>query len=186
MNRKRPSKLSRNFFRFTLVLGFLINVFRHNLPIAWIGLELNLLSFIPLAAYCKHSFTPDEDGLWYLITQALGTAILLVPITCYFLPIPILYFILIISLILKLGATPVRYLLPIIGENGILACLHKITPLHFISTLLNLEPFSPAIILISVASRFLPNLIGRSDTTGVMIPAVMIPALFLDLFLFLF
>ena len=156
-------------FLFTLVLGIFISVSRSNWLSAWIGLELNLLSFIPLVASSKNVYT-SEGSLLYFIIQALGSATLLVPVTCYFLPISILYFILTISLILKTGAAPLHFWFPPVIQSIsltqciILISLQKIAPLNLLSTLLDLETIGLPILLISIASRLVGSLGGLNQT----------------------
>lgn len=111
----------------------------------WIGLEINLLSFIPLIIRSKNLFS-SESSLKYFLTQALASAIFLFSIILLYLFInykmDLLYFrnILISStIILKIGAAPFHFWFPRVIEglnwqsNLLLITWQKIAPLIILS-----------------------------------------------------
>jgi len=128
---------------------------------AWIGLEINLLSFIPLIIR-PNNLISSESSLKYFLTQALASIIFL------FIVILILslnninefikiYINLIISssLIIKIGAAPFHFWFPGVIEglswniNLILITWQKIAPLMILSYCLNFN-FLYFIIVISI------------------------------------
>jgi len=89
----------------------------------WIGLEINLLSIIPLIRRTKNIIA-SEAALKYFITQALASTLLLFSIIILSLNLPYnfninLYFSLILntSLLTKIGAAPFHFWFPEIIEG---------------------------------------------------------------------
>lgn len=99
---------------------------------AWIGLELNLLSFIPLISTWSKTI---NRALKYILTQAFASLILLLII----LNIKILFWALPLALLLKLGAAPLHFWLPTVVQglswelNLVLLTIQKIAPLYLLS-----------------------------------------------------
>nr|QIV24536.1 NADH dehydrogenase subunit 2 [Olethrius laevipennis] len=69
-------KFYKIMFSTTLILGTLIAVSSYSWLSMWIGLEINLLSLIPLLSDPNNSY-PSESALKYFITQALASTIFL-------------------------------------------------------------------------------------------------------------
>nr|AVN67766.1 NADH dehydrogenase subunit 2 [Periplaneta australasiae] len=148
----------------TLVSGMLISVSSNSWLGAWIGLEINLLSFIPLMSTNKNMYT-TEASMKYFIVQALASSTLLFLIISKSL-IEELYMMfsnnymtaMIINtpLLLKGGAAPFHWWFPSIMEGlswsncFILMTIQKIAPLMLISYSLNMGMFMWIIILMSV------------------------------------
>nr|QWB85922.1 NADH dehydrogenase subunit 2 [Glenea licenti] len=69
-----------NFYKLmflsTLIIGTLIAISSYSWFSMWMGLEINLLSIIPLMSDSKNLY-PSESALKYFITQALASSILL-------------------------------------------------------------------------------------------------------------
>ncbi|YP_010419957.1 NADH dehydrogenase subunit 2 (mitochondrion) [Anopheles nili] len=140
-------KISNNIFLITLVFGTLMTISSNSWLGAWMGLEINLLSFIPLMNDNKKNLLTSESSLKYFLTQAFASSILLFGI------IMLMFFynsnmtmyhsmneILILStLLLKSGAAPFHFWFPEVMEglswiNGlILMTWQKIAPLMLIS-----------------------------------------------------
>nr|AVN68055.1 NADH dehydrogenase subunit 2 [Polyzosteria viridissima] len=148
----------------TLVGGTLISISSSSWLGAWIGLEINLLSFIPLMSDNKNIYT-TEASMKYFIVQALASSILLFliisksmieemytmfnsPTTSMMMNTPLL---------LKSGAAPFHWWFPSIMEGlswnncFILMTLQKIAPLMLISYSMNMTMFLSMVILMSVA-----------------------------------
>nr|QIV24588.1 NADH dehydrogenase subunit 2 [Bifidoprionus rufus] len=70
------TKFYKILFFSTLIFGTLIAISSYSWMSMWIGLEVNLLSIIPLLKDNKNLY-PSESALKYFITQALASAILL-------------------------------------------------------------------------------------------------------------
>lgn len=141
---------------------------------AWIGLELNILSFVPLIIEQKNSST-NEFALKYFLVQVLASSlfiILCLTNTFLFFSFSIfssqIFNFLVIPLIIKLGAAPFQtwFIILINSLNWwkalLLATWQKIAPL-FILTYLNLRSIILTIIIL--ISLFTGSLGGFSQTT---------------------
>nr|YP_010621032.1 NADH dehydrogenase subunit 2 [Periplaneta svenhedini]WAX39415.1 NADH dehydrogenase subunit 2 [Periplaneta svenhedini] len=149
----------------TLMSGVLISISSNSWLGAWIGLEINLLSFIPLMSTNKNMYT-TEASMKYFIVQALASSTLLFLIISKSM-IEELYMMssnnnylmsMIIStpLLLKSGAAPFHWWFPSIMEGlswnncFILMTIQKIAPLMLISYSLKMNVFMWTIIMMSV------------------------------------
>ena len=109
----------------------------NNWWLAWLGMELNLLGFISFVS----KYYNNESVFKYFIIQSLGSIILL----SSFISVDINYFLfnrlILIALLLKLGASPFHFWLPVIVEyfNSfqlfIILTWQKIAPLILIISL---------------------------------------------------
>nr|YP_009648522.1 NADH dehydrogenase subunit 2 [Micromus angulatus]QCE31813.1 NADH dehydrogenase subunit 2 [Micromus angulatus] len=137
------NKTSLIFFS-TLVLGTLISISSNSWLGAWMGLEINLLSFIPLVIKLNNSLS-TESALKYFLTQALASSILLFSIIMFFLTknnflLEKMNFIWILnfSLLMKMGAAPFHFWFPEMMEglswmtSLILMTWQKIAPMILI------------------------------------------------------
>ena len=146
------SKPYSYLFISTLVLGIFVSLSSSNWLIIWIGLELNLYSFIPLLSLSKIN-QEKEARIKYFLAQALASAILLFSTLLY--PFSHLRkFILISALFIKLGIAPFHFWFPPV-INGIswpicwaLTTIQKISPLMLtiINTKISLYPILIVII----------------------------------------
>nr|YP_009162818.1 NADH dehydrogenase subunit 2 [Bactrocera zonata]AKG49726.1 NADH dehydrogenase subunit 2 [Bactrocera zonata] len=132
-------------FFFILMTGTLITVSSNSWLGAWMGLEINLLSFIPLMN--SNNLTSTEASLKYFLTQAMASAVLLFAIMMTYLNnYPIIQenssysnLMIISSLLLKSGAAPFHFWFPNVMEglswmNALtLMTWQKIAPLMLIS-----------------------------------------------------
>nr|AVN67256.1 NADH dehydrogenase subunit 2 [Platyzosteria sp. AUS3] len=147
----------------TLMSGTLISISSNSWLGAWMGLEINLLSFIPLMNDNKNIYT-TEASMKYFIVQALASSTLLFLIISKSM-IEELYMmylsfmtsmIMTTPLLLKGGAAPFHWWFPSIMEGlswnncFILMTVQKIAPLMLISYSLNVGVFMSMIILMSV------------------------------------
>nr|YP_010443297.1 NADH dehydrogenase subunit 2 [Apogonia splendida]UTE83825.1 NADH dehydrogenase subunit 2 [Apogonia splendida] len=112
-------------FMFTsfLMLGTLISISSYSWMSMWMGLEINLLSIIPLMNSTKNMMA-SEAALKYFITQTIASTILM--FTIIILSIEFMYnlnmnfyisLILNTSLFLKMGAAPFHFWFPEIIEG---------------------------------------------------------------------
>lgn len=156
---------TRLLFYITLISGTLISISSTSWIGAWLGLEINLLSFIPLISNINNQFA-TEAALKYFLTQALASSILLFRVITLRLNTHITFnnfhdnlpLITVTSstLLLKIGAAPFHFWFPGVIEgldwfNGlILMTWQKIAPLILVSYVLIPNPFSFSIIVISI------------------------------------
>nr|APX40798.1 NADH dehydrogenase subunit 2 [Phyllotreta tetrastigma] len=143
------------FFNLILI-GILISVSAYSWLSMWMGLEINLLSIIPLFKNNKNIF-PAEACLKYFITQAMASIILLFSIIHSFNFISLSNLsmnLLNIALLTKLGAAPFHFWFPEVSEglnwinNIILMTIQKIAPL----ILLMYNSMTSKLILLSIIS----------------------------------
>nr|QLY90240.1 NADH dehydrogenase subunit 2 [Simulium lundstromi] len=156
--------LSNYLFMMTLVSGTLISISSNSWLGAWIGLEINLLSFIPLMMDTNNLLS-TEASLKYFLTQALASAIFLFSSILFILQLNIfsmitinsnfITLIILSSLLLKSGAAPFHFWFPGVMEglnwwnNLILMTWQKIAPLMLTSYCLNFN-FLFNIIILSI------------------------------------
>nr|AVI25205.1 NADH dehydrogenase subunit 2 [Phyllomimus sp. YH-2018] len=166
-----PLNPSNCLFITTLIMGTLISVSSNSWLGVWSGLEINLLSFIPLIAHSKNSLS-TEASLKYFLIQALASSILL--FSCILMQLTTTmnllnyqeWFILILisALLLKMGAAPFHFWFPGTMEglswlnNLILMTWQKIAPLMLLSYLIKFNLFTLLIILLSIITGSLGGL----------------------------
>nr|YP_009776971.1 NADH dehydrogenase subunit 2 [Mansonia uniformis]QJA27625.1 NADH dehydrogenase subunit 2 [Mansonia uniformis] len=154
-------KISNNIFFIMLIFGSLITISSNSWFGAWMGLEINLLSFIPLMNEGKKNLMTSESSLKYFLIQAFASSILLFSVILIFMFFDnnwISYYnineIMITStLALKSGMAPFHFWFPGVMEgiswiNGlILMTWQKIAPMMLISYNMNYIFFLYLIIL---------------------------------------
>nr|YP_010454756.1 NADH dehydrogenase subunit 2 [Paegniodes cupulatus]QZZ23945.1 NADH dehydrogenase subunit 2 [Paegniodes cupulatus] len=155
---------TRILFYTTLFMGTIITISSSSWLGAWMGLEINLLSFIPLMSNKNNQFA-TEAALKYFLVQALASAFLLFGVICLSLYTQFTFsqfaafipfnHIISSALMLKMGAAPFHFWFPGVMEglnwiNGlILMTWQKIAPLVLISYTLYSNLFTFSIILLS-------------------------------------
>jgi len=145
-------------FLFTIILGTILTFISNNWWMAWLGMELNLLGFISFTS----KYYNNESIFKYFIVQSLSSIVLL----RRFISIDMNYFffnrLILIALILKLGASPLHFWLPLVVEylNNIQLLIvltwQKIAPLILIIRL----PFNK-IVFVRLIFRLLVGSIGN-------------------------
>nr|QXM16909.1 NADH dehydrogenase subunit 2 [Neoneuromus maclachlani] len=137
---------SKMIFFICLISGTLITISSNSWLGAWMGLEINLLCFIPLMSSTKNLIS-NESALKYFLAQALASSILLFSIismsleegTFFFNKINLTQIMLNSALLLKLGAAPFHFWFPSVMEglnwfnSLILMTWQKIAPIILIS-----------------------------------------------------
>lgn len=149
------------FFFFTLISGSLLSISSSSWFGAWLGLELNLLSFIPLISVKITSYL-SESAIKYFLIQALASTILIISSSLYIMSPDLSYSLILFPLLLKLGAAPFHYWFPQVTEGLIwpqaiiLLTIQKLAPIFLISYL-TFNSYTNAVIL---TSSMLSALIG--------------------------
>nr|YP_010999333.1 NADH dehydrogenase subunit 2 [Cricotopus trifascia]WPM93179.1 NADH dehydrogenase subunit 2 [Cricotopus trifascia] len=145
----------KNSYKFlfinSMVLGTVITVSATSWLSMWMGLEINLLSFIPLMMSSKNLFS-SESSLKYFLTQALASSIFLFSIILLYLFLNLkmnmmnFNFMLISStMLLKSGAAPFHFWFPSVMEglnwqsSFLLMTWQKIAPLMVLSYVINMN-----------------------------------------------
>nr|QBF01216.1 NADH dehydrogenase subunit 2 [Stegana tongi] len=137
---------SKILFMIIVAMGSLITINSNSWLGAWMGLEINLLSFIPLMSD-NNNLISTEATLKYFLVQAMASTVLLFAIILSMMKNNINYeinmshisMIMLSSLLLKSGAAPFHFWFPNIMEGlSWMNCLllmtwQKIAPLMLIS-----------------------------------------------------
>jgi len=157
-----PSNSTKILLLITLVRGILVSVSSNSWLGAWIGLEINLISFIPLISNVKNIYN-TEASLKYFIVQVLASATLLFIVVMKTITEDLFSFdrsqytpiIICTPLLLKSGAAPLHWWFPGVMEGlrwencALLITIQKAAPLMLISYLIEINTFTLRIIVIS-------------------------------------
>nr|UPL65559.1 NADH dehydrogenase subunit 2 [Dicranocephalus sp.] len=136
---------SKILFSIILFLSTLVTMSANNWIGMWMGLEMNLMAFIPLISKNKEK-NSSQAMMIYFLTQSIGSIILLFSILMSSLLtisplINNMISLVMISLFIKLGAAPFHFWLPEMMSNlkwietSILMTWQKIAPLIILSNL---------------------------------------------------
>nr|WMY23949.1 NADH dehydrogenase subunit 2 [Eutermellus aquilinus] len=157
-----PNNSTKILLLTTLVGGMLVSVSSNSWFGAWMGLEINLMSFIPLMSNIKNMYN-TEASLKYFIVQALASATLLFMVVMKTLTEDLFTFegnmytpmIICTPLLLKSGAAPLHWWFPGVMEGlswencALLMTVQKAAPLMLLSYLIEMNIFTLSIILLS-------------------------------------
>nr|AXS65521.1 NADH dehydrogenase subunit 2 [Laemophloeidae sp. KM-2017] len=151
-------KLSKFLFLNTLIAGTFITISAYSWFSMWLGLEINLLSIIPLLNSTKNSF-PSEAALKYFITQSMASTVIMFAIISLLFSKDIFEnnFSLILNsaILTKMGAAPFHFWFPEIIEglswmnSLIILTWQKIAPMILIFYFIELTNFFIFIIIVS-------------------------------------
>jgi len=155
-------------FLFTLFLGTTLSVSSSSWFGAWVGLELNLLSFIPLISSKNNQYS-SEAALKYFLIQALGSSLIILSASLSILSADLARTFLLISLLLKAGAAPFHFWFPTVIEGlswpqaVALITVQKVAPISLLSYVI---PSSPSFLIVSsiLLSAFVGAIGGLNQT----------------------
>nr|APD28350.1 NADH dehydrogenase subunit 2 [Chaceon sp. BZ-2016] len=145
--------ISSLLFMMSLLSGSILSISSTSWFAAWIGLELNFLSFIPLITTKMNSYL-SEAAIKYFLVQAMASTIIIMSSSLFMLAPNLSHTLILLSLILKLGAAPFHFWFPQIMEGlmwpqaMILMTIQKIAPM-FLMSYLNMSPILTNIIILS-------------------------------------
>nr|WPV76784.1 NADH dehydrogenase subunit 2 [Phlebotomus chinensis]WPV76810.1 NADH dehydrogenase subunit 2 [Phlebotomus chinensis]WPV76836.1 NADH dehydrogenase subunit 2 [Phlebotomus chinensis]WPV76849.1 NADH dehydrogenase subunit 2 [Phlebotomus chinensis] len=135
---------SKTLFMTTLIIGIIITISSNSWLSVWMGLEINLLSFIPLMTDESNLYS-NEASLKYFLTQAMASSLLLFSIIL-FLNYNLLNFnlwninfwtklsLINLTLLIKMGSAPFHFWFPSVMNclswfnNWLLMTIQKIAP----------------------------------------------------------
>nr|UGN61719.1 NADH dehydrogenase subunit 2 [Cryptocercus tazigouensis] len=157
-----PNNPTKILLMLTMMSGILISISSNSWIGAWMGLEINLMSFIPLMSNNKNIYT-TESSLKYFIIQAMSSSFLLFIITMKVLMKDMFtlendninMMIIMTPLLLKSGAAPFHWWFPSVMEGMswtnclLLMTTQKMAPMILISYMMKMNSFSSIIILTS-------------------------------------
>nr|YP_009542262.1 NADH dehydrogenase subunit 2 [Lasiommata deidamia]AYU56835.1 NADH dehydrogenase subunit 2 [Lasiommata deidamia] len=141
---------NKMFFLFTLFFSTLISISSNSWLGCWIGLEINLLSFIPIILN-PNNLLNSEATLKYFLTQSIASINFLFSIILSlflmknFLINNFISILINSSLLMKMGSTPFHFWFPNIMEGlswlscFILMTWQKITPMILLSYYFNMK-----------------------------------------------
>nr|UPX88564.1 NADH dehydrogenase subunit 2 [Palomena prasina] len=139
-------KKSNSLFIFTLIASTMITISSNNWISMWMGLELNMMSFIPLILQ-KSNKSSSEAAMIYFLIQSMSSIILLMMIMINMMKIPInkeiINCAITICILMKLGAAPFHKWMPeMMSKMKWINCLllmtwQKMAPLVMMSNLNN-------------------------------------------------
>nr|UBU97792.1 NADH dehydrogenase subunit 2 [Dardanus aspersus] len=157
-------------FMFTLVTGTLLSISSTSWFGAWIGLELNLLSFIPIMITMNDQYS-SEAALKYFLIQALGSSLVMTTVALMMLYNEQIYILLFSALALKLGAAPFHFWFPeVMSELSwpkaiILMTIQKVAPLFLLCYLASEELISKYFYAFALISAAMGALGGLNQTS---------------------
>nr|AQP28274.1 NADH dehydrogenase subunit 2 [Sinocapritermes sp. 1 TB-2017] len=157
-----PNNSTKVLLLITLVGGMLVSISSNSWLGAWMGLEINLMSFIPLMSNVKNMYN-TESSLKYFIVQVLASATLLFMVVMKTLTEDLFTFemnpytpmIICTPLLLKSGAAPLHWWFPGVMEGlswencALLMTVQKAAPMMLMSYLIEINVFTLSIILMS-------------------------------------
>nr|YP_009050375.1 NADH dehydrogenase subunit 2 [Carterocephalus silvicola]AIC09074.1 NADH dehydrogenase subunit 2 [Carterocephalus silvicola] len=139
---------NKMFFFFILIFSTLISISANSWMGCWVGLEINLLSFIPLINNCNNLLT-SEASLKYFLVQSIASINFLFSISLKMILLKnfemnfLLSILINSSMMMKMGSAPFHFWFPNIIEGMswlncfILMTWQKITPMILLSYYLN-------------------------------------------------
>ena len=166
---------SNFLFVIIIIIGTILSLSSSHWLTIWIGLELNLIGFLPLINI-KGKILEAEASMKYFIIQSIRSRVLIISSVIIYnsrlswysmFTDNITSNLIILSLILKLGGAPLHFWMPSITKQitwGILFIMltwQKLAPL-FILSLINSNQLT--LLLISVASTIIGRIIALNQT----------------------
>nr|AII02236.1 NADH dehydrogenase subunit 2 [Oegoconia novimundi] len=163
---------NKMFFLFMLMISTLISISSNSWFGCWIGLEINLLSFIPLIS-SSNNLLASEASLKYFLTQSIASINFLFSILIklilmknfemnYFLTIMINS-----SLLMKMGAAPFHFWFPIIMEGlSWFNCFFLMTWQKIIPLILMSYYFNKNFLIIIMSLNVIIGAIGGFNQTS--------------------
>nr|ASN66015.1 NADH dehydrogenase subunit 2 [Cicindela campestris] len=169
--------LYKMIFLSTLMMGTMISVSSITWLGTWMGLEINLLSFIPLMKEKNNSYA-SESSMKYFLVQALASAVFFFSIIMIsgmnfmnseiYMISDLILMIINSSLLLKMGAAPFHFWFPEIIEGMswinslILMTWQKIAPMMILSYSLKSSNF---ILMIIIMCSIIGSIGGLNQTS---------------------
>nr|WJJ67805.1 NADH dehydrogenase subunit 2 [Scathophaga stercoraria] len=162
---------SKMLFFCILIMGTLISISANSWLSAWMGLEINLLAFIPLMSDNKLMST--ESSLKYFLTQAMASSILLFAVILFMLNSDkmnsnfLMETMISSSLLLKMGSAPFHFWFPNVMEGLswmnvlVLMTWQKLAPIMLISYIF----IKPLMITSIILSSLVGALGGLNQTS---------------------
>nr|AWV83770.1 NADH dehydrogenase subunit 2 [Okanagana oregona] len=130
---------SSNLLFLTLMLmGILFSISSNNWLGCWMGIEINLISFIPIMMDSMSVYS-SESMIKYFIVQSMGSSLLFLSIIIGNVFIIFMEYFVIISLMIKIGCPPFHMWFPSVMDGlswmncFMLSTIQKLTPMVLLS-----------------------------------------------------
>nr|ABQ66260.1 NADH dehydrogenase subunit 2 [Aiolopus thalassinus tamulus] len=149
-------------FLSSMMMGTILSISSNSWLGIWMGLEINLLSIIPMLTDNKNMMT-NESAIKYFIIQAMASAMLLMSILLIQMKFMIWWekenipsMMILSSMMLKIGAAPFHFWLPeVMSSSSWMNCLllmtwQKIAPMMTMSYCMKMSMFTFTVIIISI------------------------------------
>nr|UPL66024.1 NADH dehydrogenase subunit 2 [Calacanthia angulosa] len=165
---------SKMLFMIMLLISTLIVISSNNWLSMWMGLEINLMAFIPILFKNKNNFS-SESCMMYFLVQTMGSIVLLMSILlCPMImmsPIMIndtMIAMMTISLMIKMGISPFHMWVPEIMEKMswnnclLMTTWQKIAPMTILSNIISIN----SLIMIPIILSTVMGAIGGLNQTS--------------------
>nr|WIW75303.1 NADH dehydrogenase subunit 2 [Mecostethus sp.] len=149
-------------FLSSLMMGSILSISSNSWLGIWMGLEINLLSIIPMLMNSKNMMI-NESAIKYFIIQAMASTMLLISILLIQMKYEMWWekenipsMMIASSMMLKIGAAPFHFWLPeVMSSSSWMNCLvlmtwQKMAPMMAMSYCIKMSIFTFAVIVISV------------------------------------
>nr|YP_009740862.1 NADH dehydrogenase subunit 2 [Bryodemella tuberculata diluta]QID03837.1 NADH dehydrogenase subunit 2 [Angaracris barabensis]QID03876.1 NADH dehydrogenase subunit 2 [Bryodemella tuberculata diluta] len=149
-------------FLSSLMMGTILSISSNNWLGIWMGLEINLLSIIPLLTNNKNMMI-NESSIKYFIIQVMPSTMLLISILLIQMKYMIWWekenipsMMIMSSMMMKMGAAPFHFWLPeVMGSTSWMNCLilltwQKIAPMMTLSYCIKMSSFTFTVILMGI------------------------------------
>nr|YP_009754529.1 NADH dehydrogenase subunit 2 [Myrmus lateralis]QIN90637.1 NADH dehydrogenase subunit 2 [Myrmus lateralis] len=153
--------MTKLFFLFIMMLSTMITISSMNWLGMWVGLEINLMTYIPFISKSKNKAS-SKAMMIYFLTQSIGSILMLFSILMNFMlymsPLYIenlITMMVMVSVLIKLGAAPFHLWLPEMMSNlnwtecMILMTWQKLAPLTILNNLISNNLFTYLVIILS-------------------------------------
>nr|QQQ88724.1 NADH dehydrogenase subunit 2 [Hyalella sp. 2015-x] len=127
-------------FYLSLMISIFLVISANSWFVVWVGLEMNLIFFIPLMLMKNNKYS-NEAGIKYFLVQAFASILIISSVLFLSEGFMLMEYILLSGLFLKMGSAPFHQWLPSLVEGlswgclTVLFVLQKISPLLLVSFL---------------------------------------------------
>nr|YP_010535259.1 NADH dehydrogenase subunit 2 [Megacopta cribriella]UYA97720.1 NADH dehydrogenase subunit 2 [Megacopta cribriella] len=161
---------TKSVFLLITIMGSLITIFSNSWISMWMGLEMNMMAFIPLIKENKSKATAEAMMIYFLI-QSIGSALLMFSITVNYTfmeswtLMPLITF---LALMIKMGAAPFHMWMPeIMSKMKWNSCIMLMTwqKLAPMTMTMNLNPKSEVLTIMVMMSIIVGAIGGINQTS---------------------
>nr|YP_010721495.1 NADH dehydrogenase subunit 2 [Hilethera xinjiangensis]WDS74912.1 NADH dehydrogenase subunit 2 [Hilethera xinjiangensis] len=149
-------------FLSSLMMGTILSISSNSWMGVWMGLEINLLSIIPMLTNSKNMMI-NESAIKYFIIQAMASTMLLISILLIQMKYVMWWekenvssMMISSSMMIKMGAAPFHFWLPeVMGSSSWMNCLilltwQKIAPMMVLSYCILISNFTFTVVMLSI------------------------------------